>query len=91
MFLQFSDLTHTVKKWLKAVHINIQGESPQQLMYLISFFFKSKKGSINMYNILDRKIGSFYCRGEVEKNISNARSILKILNFPGFSIELFTE
>ena len=56
MFLQFYGIAHAVKKWLKSVDINIHEKSPQLLMpFNIKIFVQSKKGSKDMYNVLNRK------------------------------------
>ena len=56
MFLQFYGITLTVKKWLHYTGVNVHEKNPQPLMpFNIGLFLKSKKGSKDMYNALNRK------------------------------------
>ena len=56
MFLQFYGITLTVKKWLHSTGVNVHEKNPQPLMsFNIVLFLKSRKGSKDMYNVLNRK------------------------------------
>ena len=56
MFLQFYGITLTVTKWLYYTGVNVHEKNPQPLMpFNIGLFLKSRKGSKDMYNVLNRK------------------------------------
>ena len=56
MFLQFYGKTLTVKKWLCYTGVNVHEKNPQPLMpFNIGLFLKFRKGSKDMYNVLNRK------------------------------------
>lgn len=55
-FLQFYGIKVALKKWLQSMGINTEREKQQQalLPFNINIFFKSNKGSKDMYNILNQ-------------------------------------
>ena len=58
MFLQFYWLTLALKKWLQDIGINSEKEKKNQAIipFNINIFFKSEKGSKDMYTILNQGI-----------------------------------
>ena len=69
IFLQCYGITHLAKKWLHSTGVNIHEKNPRPFNIVI--FLKSRKGSKDMYNVLNRNTVQISAEQKWENILNN--------------------